>query len=245
MMQTMNYPTYLKYLVKHEFGHSFGDLADEYSSTCTPAVIPEHLTFEIMDKDNVTYDNVNDRKWDDIVVNPQYFLGANYCTNEWYRSSSTGLMRALGNIPQHNELGKILVQNRIDEDIAYNQKVESYQVDGPMTLPSETDRNIRIHADNSVLTSNLTCDNLYIAEDSNLDVEYGVTINCNSITALGTITYASAPATTRSRRGGYRRYGCKDSRAINFTRFATHNQSMCVYDVHIGNPPPMIEEIKD
>jgi len=214
-------------LVIHEFGHSFADLADEYSAGCTDADRPAYWDHDLFDKKNVTFDNISDRKWDALVGVPQYFLGANYCTNEWYRSSNSDLMRSLtsGNI--HNELGQILIQNRINEDLIYNQKVVSYQSDGVVNIPSQTDRNIRIHADESTLSTNLQCDNLYIAEDSVLQVKSGVSINCNSITALGTINYLTA---TPPKRIGYYVYGCKDRKATNYTRFVRHRQSMCTYN---------------
>lgn len=232
LYQTNNF----RQLMIHEFGHGFGHLADEFGGDCTTSK-PLNFTNELYDKKNVTLDNVNDRKWDGIVSSPQYILGANYCNNEWYRSSTSGLMRSLPSGATHNELGRILIQDRINEELAYNQKVVTYQDDGEMDLPSQEDRNIRIHADESILDDDLTCDNLYVAEDSNLTVNYGSSINCTSQTILGTISYVTeAPSSILS--GGIRRtFGCKDPKALNYTRFATHRQSACVYDESDGRPP--------
>ena len=238
---TTTYGPRFRALTTHEFGHAFGDMADEFGGACDETVQPGYWDPVLFNKKNVTYDNVNDRKWDSIVSTPQYFLSANYCNNEWYRSSNTGLMRSLSGTKTHSELGQILVQNRIDEDVAYNTKVESYQVDGMMTLPSETDRNIRIHADESILSSNLVCDNLYVAEDSSLIVRPNVTIDCNSITALGTISYEEATVSPRKKSLGYYIYGCKNTKALNYKRFVAHNPSMCVYE-ESGQPPPLIDE---
>lgn len=225
-------------LIIHEFGHSFVDLADEYGGSCTDADRVSDWDHDHYDKRNVTYDNVNDRKWDSLVSNPQYFLGANYCDNEWYRSSNSDIMRSVASGNIHNELGQIISLDRINEDISYNANVVSYQSDGLMNLPSSEDKNIRVHADESILTSHLVCNNLYVAEDSNLIINPGVTIDCDTMDILGTLTYKK-----RNRKKGRAiRYGCKDPNAKNFTRFARHRPSLCVYGKQYTRPPHYIDE---
>ncbi len=241
------YNAYREILI-HEFGHSFGELADEYGGNCSYSEVDD-WSFEKYNKKNVTYSHVNDRKWDSLVSNPQYFLGANYCDNQWYRSSNNGIMRSLVRNSGHNELGRILISNRIDEEIEYNEEVVSYQNDGVITLPHSQDKNIRIHADESILESNLYCKDLYVAEFSNLLVRPGVQINCNTMVVLGTITYEQQDENDSDNniphakaKPGSIRYGCKDPNAINFNRFSRHKQLFCVYDNSKARPPHFLSE---
>lgn len=119
-----------KELMMHEFGHSFCGLADEYGGNCTTDK-PADFSLPIYDRPNVTIDAVNIRKWDGIVQNPQYILGANYCDSMWYRSSEVGLMRGWfvgGTLldEKHNELGVYLTNKRINEEILSNTRTITY-----------------------------------------------------------------------------------------------------------------------
>jgi hypothetical protein len=82
-----SYPTpYLADLVIHEFGHSFGGLADEY--TDSEVGCPQSEDTIRYDRPNVTNDTVNDRKWYFLTDSSLgYFEGANYC-DEWFRPTS-------------------------------------------------------------------------------------------------------------------------------------------------------------
>jgi hypothetical protein len=226
-------------LLIHELGHSFGELADEYGGACSYSEVSDWDVAHY-NRRNVTYDAINDRKWDSLVANPQYILGANYCDTEWYRSSNNGIMRSLVRNSGHNELGQVILSDRIQEDLSYNLRVEAYQNDGIVDVPVASDRNIRIHADESILNENLVCNNLYVAEDSNLTVKPGVTIQCATTDILGTITYEqNAPNTSnaQNKKSGSIRYGCKDPAAINYTRFARHKPSTCIYSSLNSRPP--------
>lgn len=210
-------------LVLHELGHSFGDLADEYGGSCTNADRPDDWDPVFYDKKNVTFDNVNDRKWD-FLSNPQYILGANYCDNEWYRSSPAGLMRSTVSGNEHNELGQILITERINEDVAYNSNLISITTASVMKGGNIPTTNVRIHNDKVTLSRSLTCKDLYVAEDSELIVPHNISIHCDSITNLGSITYL------RKRTGGKIRYGCKNKQAINYERFSRHKSSLCIFN---------------
>jgi surface protein len=213
-------------LVRHEFGHSFGKLADEYGGTCAEGDLPADYSIDRYNRPNVTYDAVNDRKWDDLVADPQYFLGANYCDNEWYRSSETGLMRSISEGTEHNELSKIILDELIDENLQYNQKVYTVRSKGVLRQPDEIDRNIRIYSDQVVVNSRIQCDDFYVSEDSEVRVATGGSIDCNTKTILGTLVVDQ----NRSRSERAVRFGCKDPKAVNYTRFARHRQDMCVYN---------------
>lgn len=210
-------------LVLHEIGHSFGDLADEYGGNCTNTDRPDDWDPERYDKKNVTRDNVNDRKWD-YLASPQYILGANYCDNEWYRSSPAGLMRSTASGNEHNELGQILIKERIAEDVAYNENVvaiiDESRFDGG-DLPT---KNVRIHFDTVTLTKDLICKELYIAADSTLIVQPNVSIDCDTIIKLGEIQYQ------KQKKKSLIRYGCKNKKASNYQRFSRHNPRLCVFE---------------
>jgi hypothetical protein len=119
-----------KELMMHEFGHSFCGLADEYGGNCTSDK-PANFSLPKYDRPNVTMDIINNRKWDGIVQNPQYILGANYCNSEWYRSSEVGLMRGWfvgGTLldEKHNDLGVYLTNKRMNEEILSNVRTITY-----------------------------------------------------------------------------------------------------------------------
>ncbi len=175
-------------LVMHEFGHSFGNLADEYGGTCDDSSRPNDWDKVKYNRKNVTLDPVNDRKWD-FLSNPQYILGANYCDTNWYRSSNDGLMRSLHHGTEHNELGQYLINKRIDEEINYNNNLISF-IENTTThnIFPATD-NVRIHADSVTFEDDIYCDELYIAKNATLYMNPGKKIHCNSIVNLGDIVY--------------------------------------------------------
>ncbi len=188
---------YFRELVIHEMGHSFGDLADEYGGTCDDQSRPTDWDPVKYDKKNVTHDAVNDRKWD-FLPNPQYILGANYCTNEWYRSSQNGIMRSFQHGAEHNELGQYLINERIDEDLEYNRHLISFIQDGAIPENITSDTNVRVNADRVTLDHSIQCNELFVAKGAKLIVSRGVSINCNSIIKKGKIIYSRD---TRDRRG--------------------------------------------
>ncbi len=175
-------------LIIHEFGHSFGNLADEYGGSCDDASRPSEWNPVEFNRKNVTFDNVNDRKWD-FLSNPQYILGANYCDNEWYRSSQTGIMRAITSTAEHNELGQFLINERIDEEKDYNNNLTSFIQDTVSSDSFSSTQNIHIHADSVTFKNDIYCDELYVAKNATLYMSPGTTINCNSIINKGDIIY--------------------------------------------------------
>ena len=177
-----------KELMMHEFGHSFCGLADEYGGNCTTDK-PNDFSLPEYDRPNVTKDIVNERKWDGIVQNPQYILGANYCNSEWYRSSNQGLMRGWfepGTLDEkHNELGVYLTNKRIEQEILLNKKTITYIDNELVSVRSnihskfrknkriDRKRDIRINSD-VVINSKLTiCRTLYINKGCSLTVNSG------------------------------------------------------------------------
>lgn len=177
-----------KELMMHEFGHSFCGLADEYGGNCTTDR-PDDWSLPAYDRPNVTQDAVNDRKWDGIISNPQYILGANYCNNKWYRSSNQGLMRGWfepGTLDEkHNELGVYLTNKRIEQEMLLNKKTITYidneNVDSSTKLHSKfrknkkTDikRDIRINSDVVITAKRTFCRTLYINKGCSLIVSEG------------------------------------------------------------------------
>ena len=222
-------------LLVHEFGHSFIDLADEYGGDCSSSEVDD-WDIDHYDKKNVTQDATNNRKWDDLVTSPQYILGANYCDTDWYRSSPSDIMRSVGSGNIHNELGQILAEERIEEDIDYNTDVVSFQDNGLFNLSSYRNQNIRIHADEISVRKDVKCKNLYVAEDSHLILEQGSRIICDTVDILGSVSYVKKNNSS----GVSLRFGCKDPNAKNYTRFARHRQSMCVYGYQDARPPHFI-----
>ena len=226
-------------LVLHEFGHSFGDMADEYGGSCSSQGRLKDWDPIHYNKANVTLDAVQDPKWDDLVSDPQYYLGANYCDDQWYRSSSNDLMRSLAPGSIHSELGQYLIQQRIEEELRYNAKVFTYKSNGVMELSQQRDRHIRIHADRVTLTSDLYCSDLYIAQDSSLEVAAGVSLRCDSMTILGNLEYLSKKKKSRVR------FGCRDPRALNYDRFVRHTPSVCLYEAVGARPPHLLTDTYD
>ncbi len=192
-------------LVLHEFGHSFGDLADEYGGSCDAQSRPSDWDPVKYDKKNVTHDAVHDRKWD-FLPNPQYILGANYCDNEWYRSSPTGLMRSLYHGAEHNELGQYLINQRIDEDLEYNQHVVSLTHDGTLPHNIANDSNVRIHGDRVILDAPLVCNELFIAKGAALVKKGGASIHCHKVINRGRIITEKSGNDRVSRRQRKRRF---------------------------------------
>lgn len=180
-----------KELMMHEFGHSFCGLADEYGGNCTTDR-PANWALPLYDRPNVTIDAVNDRKWDNILTNPQYILGANYCNSTWYRSSNQGLMRGwfeAGTLDEkHNELGVYLSQKRIDEEIVLNKKTKTYIKNEKLNTRYDLNeknnykalRNIRINSD---VTFNKTviCNSIYINKGCKLTIGKGATLRYKNI----------------------------------------------------------------
>lgn len=107
-----------KALFLHEFGHSFGDLDDEYTHQPTFDRIFKYdkPLMNLKRKHNTSEDDVKDRKWDDLVSNPQYIKGSRWGTEE-YRSSPNSLMRSVVLGKPFGELNELLLQRRIDEAI--------------------------------------------------------------------------------------------------------------------------------
>lgn len=176
-------------LMMHEFGHSFCGLADEYGGNCTTDK-PDDFSLPEYDRPNVTSDNINNRKWDGIISNPQYILGANYCNSEWYRSSNQGLMRGWfepGTLDEkHNELGIYLTNRRIEQEVLLNRKTTTY-IDNDDVDESTSDihpkfrsnrnierkRDIRINSD-VIISARLTiCRTLYINKGCSLTLNEG------------------------------------------------------------------------
>ncbi len=145
-------------------------------------------------------------------------------------------MRSVGSGNIHNELGQILAEERIEEDIDYNTDVVSFQNNGLFNLSSYRNQNIRIHADEISVRKDVKCKNLYVAEDSHLILEQGSRIICDTVDILGSVSYVKKNNSS----GVSLRFGCKDPNAKNYTRFARHRQSMCVYGYQDARPPHFI-----
>ncbi|MGX7667555.1 T9SS type A sorting domain-containing protein [Flavobacterium pedocola] len=96
----------MRSVVKHELGHTFGVLGDEYDQTFGANVTPS--SFPIFFDRNVTDKTTNNQApWAYLInqnatcvntpnCNVGMFLGANYTNSGWYRSEQTCLMRDLG-----------------------------------------------------------------------------------------------------------------------------------------------------
>lgn len=182
-------------LMMHEFGHSFCGLADEYGGNCTTDR-PADWALPYYDRPNVTDDIINKRKWDGILNNPQYIAGANYCNSTWYRSSNQGLMRGWfqpGDLDEkHNELGVYLINKRINEELASNEKTATYISDDKLRdrfnlkLKPTKQKNIRV---NGVLRVDkpISCDNLWVNKGATLIIGPGGSIRCKKLVNNGTI----------------------------------------------------------
>ncbi len=178
-------------LMMHEFGHSFCGLADEYGGNCT-SDRPANWSLPMYDRANVTDDIVNKRKWDGILTNPQYYLGANYCNSTWYRSSNQGLMRGWfepGMLDEkHNELGIYLSQKRIEEELVSNKKtityIENEILKSRYELKEKNNhkalKNIRINS-NVTFNKNIICNSLFINKGCTLTIGQGVTVRYKNI----------------------------------------------------------------
>lgn len=192
-----------KELMMHEFGHSFCGLADEYGGNCTTDK-PDDFSLPEYDRPNVTRDNVNNRKWDNLVSNPQYILGANYCNSEWYRSSNQGLMRGWfepGTLDEkHNELGVILTTNRILEEYDMNKKVvtlidnEIVEENTPLIWKfrhrnSSKKKDLRINSNVTLSSRSTICKTLYINKGCTLTVERGCLLYYDEIINQGELIY--------------------------------------------------------
>lgn len=183
-------------LLLHEFGHSFGGLADEYGGNCTTNR-PARWDEVLYDRPNVTKDIVNDRKWD-FLENPVYIEGANYCNTGWWRSSNYSLMRGwfqTGTIEDEdfNILSKILIQRRIGEELEMNRK--TLTLTGGIINTRFSDKrknsdklkyNLRINGDVNIRRSYI-CDNLWVNKGSKLVIERGVTVRYKNLINKGEI----------------------------------------------------------
>lgn len=187
-----------KEIMMHEFGHSFCGLADEYGGNCVSDK-PVNFSLPLYDRPNVTNDIVNKRKWDNIVLNPQYIEGANYCNTGWWRSSQSSLMRGWfesGTLldQQFNELSKYHIQKRIEEEIASNKKTKTYInneiVKDRYNLKKRNNykalRNIRINSD-VVFDKSMICNSLFINKGCSLTINKGVTVRYKKIINNGTL----------------------------------------------------------
>ena len=107
-----------KALFLHEFGHSFGDLDDEYQHQPTYDRIKKYeiQLFNLKRKLNTSEDDITDRKWDGLVSNPIYIKGSRWGSTE-YRSSPNSLMRSVVISKPFGELNEILLQDRINASI--------------------------------------------------------------------------------------------------------------------------------
>ncbi len=103
----------------HEWGgHSIGDQDDEYVDSLYAANAPTYdaVVWDYDDRENVTADTINDRKWDAILIPPfiNYIQGARYVDDK-YRSTEANMMRFINT--QFSELNRILIDWRIDDEL--------------------------------------------------------------------------------------------------------------------------------
>lgn len=187
-----------KELMMHEFGHSFCGLADEYGGNCT-SDRPSNWALPLYDRPNITDDIVNKRKWDNIVLVPQYIEGGNYCNTGWWRSSQSSLMRGwfeVGTLldEKFNELSIYLINKRIEEEIKLAKKTTTY-INGEI-LRDRFDlkkrnnvkslQNIRINSD-VTFNKNIICKNLFINKGCTLTIGQGATVRYKSLINNGTL----------------------------------------------------------
>lgn len=187
-----------KELMVHEFGHSFGGLADEYGGNCTTSATVD-FTLEVYDRPNVTNNIVTNRKWDNLVAVPMYIEGANYCDTGWWRSSQSSLMRGWfegGTLldEQYNELSIILLKKRIKEEVESNKRTKTYikneVIKDRFNLKRKNNynktHNIRINSDVTI-TKHIICDNLYVNKGCKLTIGSETTIRYKKLVNNGTI----------------------------------------------------------
>ncbi len=190
-----------KEIMMHEFGHSFGGLGDEYGGNCGSDK-PESFTVQGYDRPNVTLDPINDRKWDGIVQDPQYILGANYCNSMWYRSTDVGLMRGWfvgGTLldEKHNELGIYLLNKRINEEVLSNKKTITYIDDDDVETDTrmiakfrrrtnDAKKDVRINSDVVIRAKLSIFKTIYINKGCTLTVESGSYIYYDRMVNNGT-----------------------------------------------------------
>lgn len=189
-----------KELLIHEFGHSFCGLADEYGGNCMSDK-PANFALPLYDRPNVTNDIVNNRKWDNIVENPQYVEGANYCNTGWWRSSVSSIMRNWfepGTLldQQFNDVSVYHIIKRIRDEFKLAKKTDTYlgvniinnRYNLLLRLSSflSSNRNIRV---NGILTVNkpISCTNLWINKGAILIIGPGGGIRCKKMINNGVI----------------------------------------------------------
>jgi hypothetical protein len=188
-----------KEIMMHEFGHSFCGLADEYGGNCTSDK-PLDYRLPLYDRPNVTNDIVNNRKWDDIVDNPQYFEGANYCNTSWWRSSNVSLMRGwfVANTlldQQFNEVSIYHIKKRINDEHRMNKRTITFIDDDYVNTRMNSvhrkllkgRKDIRINSDVVIDSNRIICGNLYINKGCSLEIKSGSIIVYKRLINNGTL----------------------------------------------------------
>ncbi len=159
-------------LLVHEFGHSFGDLDDEYQDAQTATHLAEYEpeTFYKENKPNTSNDDTVDRKWDHID-NPNYIEGSRYINTGKFRSTGDSLMRTVANGRDFSPLHKKILEDRIRDEVAYKQATFTIFQNSELPCMNVRKRNLRIHADEVTVTGATSCDELYVAVGSKLILE--------------------------------------------------------------------------
>lgn len=184
-------------LMMHEFGHSFGGLADEYGGNCGSDLPPDWGTADF-NRANITDDIVNNRKWD-FLDNPQYFQGGNYCNVGWWRSSQSSLMRGWfeGGTTldeDYNPLCKFLLKKRIYDELQVNKKTITYINNQKLKSRYSLNfthnflmrKNVRINSCVEV-GRDIFCNNLWINFGAKLIINSGAVIRCKHLINNGEI----------------------------------------------------------
>ena len=99
--------TFFKYLVRHEFGHSFGDLDDEYVDLTALCSLKEQKWFlTSTPKENV------------LTYNPgSWYEGARYLPTGYWREWQNSIMRTGYYDTEFSPVQKMIVQKRLDAAI--------------------------------------------------------------------------------------------------------------------------------
>ena len=98
---------YFKYLVRHEFGHSFGDMDDEYVDLTALCALKEQEWFlNSTPKQNV------------LTYNPgTWYEGARYLPDGYWREWENSIMRTDYLASEFSPIQKTIVQGRLNEAI--------------------------------------------------------------------------------------------------------------------------------
>jgi hypothetical protein len=169
VMLDNQYNTY-KELLAHEFGHSFGDLDDEYVDSVYASENPCILKH---DKANITDDPINNRKWD-FLPNAQYIEGGKYLATGKWRSSQSSLMRGWfepNTIADEsfNDLQKILIRKIIKNEYNYNLRLTVVRTDGPFSVLGSHLIHLKVTS-NIEVNTRLYCKTLHILKGCSVTI---------------------------------------------------------------------------